>query len=294
MTVITGAQALTEDTTRVQGIIAGCTEAAALVIAHIINGTPLNSTQLRNLITGAQAANMAGTGGTQDRSGAVWDLAQFGISAQQYGNPAPTDIGNIIEQALSQNKPIEVQVTQGDQLSGEPPWLHGHAITIVGSNGPGQYIVADPNTPQAASGGFVTDTLQQIINADPFAITVPTSSGPGSSSSSGGVFNPLSPGDWQKAIEGGIGGAAGELGTGMGAGFATAFQGMFKSLGNSLKSALWAPFQSLGIASGNDLLWRTVFISIGILLAIIGAITLAMSTINDNKQEIASAAMMAA
>lgn len=263
---ISGAKSVTEDLSWFRGAIVGCGEAAALVIAHIINGQPLSPNEVTNLIiSAANAGRLNGAGNGQTASDVQWDLAHYGInSAIQYTNqpgaPAFSTMGAKIDAALKAGMPVELGVSSGNQLTGEPSGLRGHFITIVGES-QGQFVVADPNTSESKSGGLVLDTWQQLQDANPFALIIPTGKGAsiGPVTNTNNTSNGGSP-----SIPGidlsGITDAVNNLGTNIGQGFLGAFT---------------SPFKNVGISSFTDFGWRAILIAFAFILILMGASAIA-------------------
>lgn len=269
---IPGAQALTEDLSFFKGLIVGCGEASALVIAHIIKGTPLSPGQLTNLIQSAANANqLSGAGFGQTAKNVQWDLSQFGIQSTISGFNA-----SAIDASLSQGIPVEVGISNGGVLTGEPLGLRGHFITLVGKNDSG-YIVADPNTAQSKSGGFVTDSLQQLQNANPFATVTPSGTGPNDSvaqcEANCGVNLFCK---WQCSVGqtpgSPLGGIAGDIAGGIAGGLSTA--------GNNF-------LHTLGLSGAGDLFWRTGLIIGAVILFIIGLAAIIFDFLDKSNVEVA-------
>lgn len=281
MATLPNAQALTEDLSFFKGIIVGCGEASALVMAHILKGTPLSPGELTNLIQSAANANqLSGAGFGQTAANVQWDLSQFGIGSSVVGSSQLSSVQQIsdtISKALNTGKPIEIGVNNGSALTGEPGSLRGHYVTIVGNSANG-WIVADPNSAASRSGGFVTDTTQQLLNASPFAAIIPTQStgtGVGNQNNGGGT-NPLD-----------IAGAISNVGTAI----SNLPNQMAGSIAQSLVSGfgnlIMAPFKSIGISSIQDLGWRSLFIFLAISLFVIGVIALIFDFLDKSNIEVA-------
>ena len=279
--IINGAQALTEDLSFFRGLIIGCGEASALVIAHIMKGTPISPGQLTNLINSAANANqLSGAGFGQTAQNVQWDLAQFGIQSK-----VQSFSSNILDTLLQGGTPVEIGISNGSRLTGEPSGLRGHFVTVVGKNAQG-YVVADPNTAASKSGGFVTDTLQQLQNANPFAMIVPSGTGPGTSNGIS-VGNPTldclancPPGDgfcYAQCLGGAATSAVGsDLGQAIGQGIQTGVSG----IGNTI-------LKTLGLSSGSDLLWRGALLIVAILLIVIGVVAIVFDFLDKSNVEVA-------
>lgn len=240
--LLPNAQSLTEDLSRVGGFIAGCGQASALVVAHIINGTPISVDELTQTIKDSINANVGATVHGSTAQTSQWILSQHGIQSDVIYNPS--NLQSLINNALSQGKPVELGLNFGGALTGEPSDLYGHYVTVVGENSPTSFLVADPNTAQSKTGNFVTDTLQQLQNANPFAAIIPrTGAGPGSKSTSNGTID-LNPLDVPAAI-------------------AALPQGLF----DTFKSGILGGIQAqTGLTSLSDFGWRAGLVIIGLIL----------------------------
>lgn len=196
--LLDGAEAVTEDLSWFRGVIVGCGEASALVIAHLLKGVKLSPQAVTDLINAAaNAGQLSGAGYGQTAQNIQWDLAQFGIKSSVHGWTGDTTaMANMIDAALKKGTPIELGVSNGAALSGEPGGLRGHFITIVGEAA-GKFIVADPNTAESKSGKFVYDSWQQILDANPFAAIIPEGN-------SGVDRSPADPGNQYPGLFGGF------------------------------------------------------------------------------------------
>ncbi len=182
--IIPGAQAVSEWYSRIGGVIAGCGEAALAVMEGISSGNPPTIQQVTMLIlTAIRNGWSSPTGVTTPRG-----LANLGAAT---GNPLTIGPGGnsvfaTIEANLAQGKPTEIGVSNARAFGGSDAGVRGHYVTVVGKNAnTGQYIVADPNQPEATSGGFVRYSMSQISNALPFASLTPQNA------SHGGLSNPF-------------------------------------------------------------------------------------------------------
>lgn len=170
--IIPGAQAVTEWGSRVGGFINGCGQAALAVIFGIANGTPPRVADVTRLIQqGAQAGYTGQTGVSTLR----------GLSQLSAANGLPTQIGSganalgTINANLARGLPTEIGVSNASAFGGSDKNVQGHYVTVVGRAANGNFIVADPNQPQAQSGGFIEYSAAQIQAALPFGTLTPTS-----------------------------------------------------------------------------------------------------------------------
>lgn len=215
-TALPGAQALSEWASRVGGFIEGCGEASALVAAHIVNGQPLSTSELTATIQNAVAR-----GATVDRGGAQTapqvqsDLARLGVaSSVTYG---ASGLGSRLDSALARGEPVIIGESNGAALSGETAGLRGHFITVVGGSSASGYRVADPNTAVAQSGGLISDSLEQLLRAAPFATITPTTAPTHAAATATGTplslsGNPLDPATWVSGAETALTGATQRIG----------------------------------------------------------------------------------
>lgn len=180
--IVPGAASVSEWASRVNGVIAGCGQAGILVMSHLLKGTPLSTQQLTALITqGVNAGQTVTPGGVTTLPQLQWLASQQGITTQQIN----------WRDALRQyagRLPIEIGVNNATVFGGANASVHGHYIDILGvDTTTGNYLVADPNTPQAQSGGLVQYSASQIAAADPFGAIIPTGVGGGPVSTAGSV-----------------------------------------------------------------------------------------------------------
>ena len=269
--LLSGAQAVTEDLSWFKGAIIGCGEASALVIAHLLKGQKIDPQEVTNLIqSAANAGQLSGAGGGQTPGNIQWDLSHYGIQSTIHGwTGDTTQMANLIDASLKAGTPVELGVSNGNMLTGEPSGLRGHYITIVGEAA-GKFLVADPNTAESKSGKFVSDSWQQILDANPFAVIVPSGTGPvdRSSADPGNQFPGLDLTGWAQAIAEG-------LATGMTSGIANTFI---------------QPFQkATGIVSLQDLGWRSVLVFVAIILLVIGFIAIVGDFVQKNPEVLAAA-----
>ncbi len=173
--IIPGARAVSEWLSPIGGFIEGCGQAAFAVVQGIATGHPPTSEQVTGLIRDGIQAGKAGAHGSTTPSDLVW-------LGRQNGVPLQTGSGgealSTIERNLSQGLPTILGVTNARAFGGTDSNVSGHWVTVVGKAGNGNYIVADPNTRQALSGGFVQYTADQIKRASPFATETPAGLGP--------------------------------------------------------------------------------------------------------------------
>lgn len=296
--ILQGAQALSEWFAKLDGFVIGCGEASALVVAHIINGTPINTAQLQALLNTAQSKGQL-SGLAQTAAQVQWDMQQYGVQSNIVYSPG-AKLQSILDTALAQGKPVEIGVSNANAtLTGETSTnVHGHFIDIVGKNAQG-YVVADPNTQQAVNGGFVQDTLNQLLGANPFAAIIPTGAGPGGGIGAIGAKtasisagnNPacgpepqasdyrLGPFDPQY-ISGKIDWEACQISPALDnptnpqpitpQGIAGSVAGgVATTVLSGVQAMLQAPFASVGITSFADFLWRVLFIIVALVILII-------------------------
>ncbi len=173
--IIPGASAVSEWLSPVGGFIQGCGQAAFAVVQGIASGHPPTTEQVTGLIRDGIQAGKAGSHGSTTPSDLVW-------LGQQNGVPLTTGSGvnalATIESNLSRGLPTILGVNNARAFGGSDSNVSGHWVTVVGKAANGNYIVADPNTKQALSGGFVQYTADQIKRANPFATETPSGIGP--------------------------------------------------------------------------------------------------------------------
>ena len=169
-------QVISESFAPVNGFVNGCGQAAILMMNHLVTGQKVDANTLLNLIKFSVATGHATGSGSHIGSTNPQDLQWL---AEQSG--VRTTLGNgaswrsTVDNALSTGHPVVVGLGNAKALGGADANVSGHYVTVVGSLGDGRYIVADPNQPQAKSGGTVVYSAQQIQNARPFATLTPTS-----------------------------------------------------------------------------------------------------------------------
>lgn len=187
--IIPGAQAVTEWGSRVGGFINGCGQAALAVIQGISSGRPPSIAQVTALIQQGAASGATGPTGVSTISG----LQKLGAAT---GTPLVAGSGgasaiSTINANLTHGLPTEIGVSNAHAFGGSDSNVAGHYVTVVGKAANGSYIVADPNQPQATSGGFVQYTAQQILNANPFGTLTPANIPLPGNGILGSVSNPL-------------------------------------------------------------------------------------------------------
>ena len=231
--IIPGAQAVTEWFSRFGGFINGCGQASLAVINGIMTGSPPSVAEVTSLIQQGAASGATGPTGVSTLAG----LQQLGAST---GTPLTIGSGattiSTINSNLTSGLPTLVGVSNAHVFGGSDRNVSGHYITVVGKAANGNFIVADPNQPQATSGGFVQYTAQQIMNAQPFGTGTP---------------------------QGTPGGIAGATAAAISGGITTGFQNVLNGLFGSVKS-------NLGISSLSDFAWRSALIVGGMVLIVIG------------------------
>jgi Papain-like cysteine protease AvrRpt2 len=237
-TLLSGATGVSEWQTTVGGVVAACGEAALVPLLALTVGTPATTQEVTSLTQ--QAVNNHWTVGTYAYAGQS--------SPQTLSNIAKTQgvtLQNMSYQsALKQyagKRPIVIGVSNAQAFGGDDKGIFGHYIAVLGVTGPGNpagagnYIVSDPNQQQSEDQQLVVYTPAEIAAAQPFSAQVPTTgptTAPANVTASASL-NPLDPSTWLPAISSGV-------------------------------------LSSLGISSIQDLLWRTGFIVLGLVLVILG------------------------
>lgn len=151
--------AVTEDFTRVNGIIAGCGQAALLTILHVSKGLPATPDELKAIIVQGINGHQAGAGGVSTPANLIW-------LAQQYDQPIQSIDFNSLDQYAG-TEPIILGLGNASALGGSDVGVHGHYVAVLGKSGR-NYVVADPNTPQSQTGDTVLYTHDQLQAAQPF------------------------------------------------------------------------------------------------------------------------------
>lgn len=174
-TIVPNAAPVTEDFTRINGVIAGCGQAAMLVTLNAYRGLPTSPAEVGNLIEQMVHANQTVGGkassGQSSPAGLTWLASQYGVSMQS-GDPAT------MLDTYAGIRPIVWGVSNAHVLGGWDSGVSGHYINIVGRTADGRFIVSDPNQPESENGQFVVYTRQQLLDAQPFWAAVPTSGPP--------------------------------------------------------------------------------------------------------------------
>ncbi|HEX5548484.1 MAG TPA: C39 family peptidase [Ktedonobacterales bacterium] len=166
-------QVISESLAPVNGAIAGCGQAAVLMMNHIVTGEPVDANELLNLIKFSVA-----TGHSVSPSGATrpsdlqWLAEQQGVKTT-LGSGASWR--STVDNAIPAGKSVVLGVSNARAFGGSDSNVAGHYVTIVGTTTDGRYIVADPNQQAAKAGGTVIYSASQIQAAKPFATLTPTS-----------------------------------------------------------------------------------------------------------------------
>ena len=183
-------EVISESLAPVNGGIAGCGQAAVLMMNHIVRGEPVSANELLNLIKFSIA-----TGHSVSPSGATrpsdlqWLAEQQGVKTTLGPGSAWR---STVDAAIPAGKPVVLGVSNARAFGGSDSNVAGHYVTIVGTTTDGRYIVADPNQQAAKAGGTVVYSADQIQAARPFATLTPTSSvQPTTSGSSNGCLHSI-------------------------------------------------------------------------------------------------------
>ena len=166
-------EVISESLAPINGAIAGCGQAAVLMMNHIVRGEPVDANELLNLIKFSVA-----TGHSVSPSGATrpsdlqWLAEQQGVKTT-LGSGASWR--STVDNAIPAGKPVVLGVSNARAFGGSDSNVRGHYVTIVGTTTDGRYIVADPNQQAAKAGGTVIYSASQIQAAQPFATLTPTS-----------------------------------------------------------------------------------------------------------------------
>lgn len=169
-TIYTGANAATEDLSRVGGFIAGCGEAALLVVLNAVKGAPTTPSDVTALIK--QAVNAGQVTGGLAQSGESSPANLEALANSQGVSLQSGDYHALLAQYAGV-KPVIVGVSNARAFGGADSNVFGHYVTVVGKTATGNYVVSDPNTPESQAGKFVTYTPAQINAAQPFWSAVP-------------------------------------------------------------------------------------------------------------------------
>jgi hypothetical protein len=161
--------AVTELLTRVNGVIAGCGEAALAVLLGWTQGRIYSASDVTGIVTDAINEHGAGTGGTSTPGELAATAKDYNASLQSIDWRAALD-------NLAGKTPILLGVSNASALGGSDRGVQGHYISVVGRTAQGAYIVSDPNTPESKSGRYVTYTRAQLNAAQPYSAQVLSSS----------------------------------------------------------------------------------------------------------------------
>lgn len=292
MGTLPNAAALTEWASPVFGLIVGCGEASAMVVEHIVTGKSLSTSELTSLIK--SAINSGQTMGransfAQTAENVQWDLGLAGVKSNVTFSPG-SGLKSLLENSLAAGKPVILGVGRGNILSNESPRVGGHYVTIVGEN-PQGFITADPNAPQAQTGGFTNNSLQQLLNSAPFAAIVPEKSGAGPAQNTDCGPMPLPTNiaafsQWTACMAANRAPQIASAASGI-LDIPTAIAGIPQGLLNTFTN----PFKGIGITSFADFLWRAGIIVIALLLGLMGMLFILGDVVSSPKtQEIAKTA----
>lgn len=169
--IYTGATAVTEDLSRVNGFIAGCGQAALLVVLNAVKGQSTSPSDVTALIKQAISSNLVT--GKLAQSGETSPANLEALAQQQGVTLQSGDYQTLLSQYAGQ-KPIILGVSNARAFGGADSNVFGHYITVVGKTSNGNYIVSDPNTPESQAGKFVAYSPSQISASLPFWGAVPT------------------------------------------------------------------------------------------------------------------------
>lgn len=164
-------QVISESLAPVNGAIAGCGQAAVLMMNHIVSGQRVDANELVNLIKFSIATgHSVDTRGATRPSDLQWLAEQSGVKTKLGGGASWR---STVDTALPQGKPVVLGVANARAFGGADSNVRGHYVTIVGSTTDNRYIVADPNQQAAKTGGTVIYSASQIQDARPFATLTP-------------------------------------------------------------------------------------------------------------------------
>lgn len=180
-----GSVGVTELGSRVGGFIAGCGQAALLVALHALQGTPTSPDEVTALINSSVSQHL--TVGGKAASGQATPNTLKTLASQQGVTLTDADPYQAINQYAG-SQDIVVGVNNASAFGGSDAGVGGHYITIVGRTSNGNLIVSDPNTPESQQGQFVTYSIQQLRNANPFWAGVAYRSGSTGGGTGGGSF----------------------------------------------------------------------------------------------------------
>lgn len=246
-TVIPGAQAATELLSPIGGFIAGCGQASLLVIAHLVNGTPISASEVTTVIRDSttHGASASGVSTPKQLMATANDLGTP-LQSVQWQTALTQDAGTI---------PVELGVNNARAFGGADSNVAGHYITVVGRTAQGNYIVSDPNTQASIAGGFVAYTPGQIAASQPFWAGVPQAS----------------------TLLGGVGGALGEQA--LASGIASGISGAASTVGSGLLGGVH-------VSSLPDLLWRVGLVLAGVVVILLAILALSFGDAQAGATEI--------
>lgn len=151
----------------------GCVEASTLEAIHVIdNSVPATNDQFVKMCRAAIAAGQTDGAGNASMTDAncIWLYKQYGINM----HVVQDSIWTIVHKYRGLF-PLQMGLTQAHFLYGPTNRVFGHSICIFGWDASTQrYIVGDPNTEQAQSGGFIEYSEAQLVQAAPSMVLMPT------------------------------------------------------------------------------------------------------------------------
>lgn len=183
-----GATSVTEDLSRVNGFIAGCGEAALLVVLNAVKGVPTTPQDVTNLIN--QAVNAHKTVGGLAASGES-SPSTLEYLANQHGVTLSSGDYRLLLKQYAGSKPVLLGVSNATAFGGRDATVRGHYITVVGKTSDNRYIVSDPNSAESKSGQFIVYSQSQIDAAQPFYAAIPNGPSLASVGSVGGGGIPV-------------------------------------------------------------------------------------------------------
>lgn len=160
-------EVISESLAPVNGFVAGCGQAAVLMMSHIVRGQPVNANELTNLIKFSVATgHTTSPSGTTRPTDLQWLAEQSGVKTTLGPGSAWR---STVDTAIPAGKPVVLGVSNARAFGGSDSNVAGHYVTVVGTTTDGRYIVADPNQQAAKAGGTVVYSAGQIQAARPFA-----------------------------------------------------------------------------------------------------------------------------
>lgn len=169
--VIPGASAVSEWGVWFNGAIATCVEAATTVLGAVYNLWPANQATDKSITQQWITSGAASPNGSSNWQAASDYLTAHGLPNTAYGPGQMQGWQGIVNAALAQGEPVlfgfwdptNGKLAPTDTWTGTRPetGVMGHAVTIVGADSSG-YIVADPNSAAAQTGGFVHYTAADL------------------------------------------------------------------------------------------------------------------------------------